>query len=156
MKVQAYSQDLRERVLRALERGDRPHDIARRFEVSRVWVYNVRRRVETHGERKAHRIGGHRRSQLAHMEGLLRAWIAAEPELTLSELQERLMDQGLSIKIGTLWHQLNKWDLTLKRNPLRRLARVRKDPNTTPRLELSPNNYMREASDQAPPSIPLE
>ena len=66
------------------------------------------------------------------------------------------MDQGLSIKIGTLWHQLNKWDLTLKRNPLRRLARVRKDPNTTPRLELSPNNYMREASDQAPPSIPLE
>jgi hypothetical protein len=40
--MQAYSQDLRERVLRALDRGDRPTDIARRFGVSRVWVYPVR------------------------------------------------------------------------------------------------------------------
>ena len=40
--MQAYSQDLRERVLRALDRGDRPSKIARRFEVSRVWVYQVR------------------------------------------------------------------------------------------------------------------
>src|SRR5271157_1977003 len=37
-QVQAYSQDLRERVLRALDRGDRPTEIARRFEVSRIWV----------------------------------------------------------------------------------------------------------------------
>ena len=39
--MQAYSQDLRERVLRALARGDRPTEIARRFEVSRVWVYQT-------------------------------------------------------------------------------------------------------------------
>ena len=36
--MQAYSQDLRERVLRALDRGDSPTEIARRFEVGRVWV----------------------------------------------------------------------------------------------------------------------
>ncbi|MBI3344920.1 MAG: transcriptional regulator, partial [Gammaproteobacteria bacterium] len=35
----AYSRDLRDRVLDALERGERPTDIARRYEVSRVWVY---------------------------------------------------------------------------------------------------------------------
>ena len=34
--MQSYSQDLRERVLRALDRGERPTEIARRFEVSRV------------------------------------------------------------------------------------------------------------------------
>lgn len=38
----AYSQDLRDRVLRALERGDRPTAMANRFEVSRVWVYQGR------------------------------------------------------------------------------------------------------------------
>src|SRR5271157_4859557 len=43
-QVQAYSQDLRERVLRALDRGDRPTEIARRFEVSRIGVYQVRGR----------------------------------------------------------------------------------------------------------------
>jgi transposase-like protein len=33
--MQSYSQDLRERVLRALERGEGPSAIARRYEVSR-------------------------------------------------------------------------------------------------------------------------
>ena len=35
--MQSYSQDLRERVLWALQRGERPTSIARRLEVSRVW-----------------------------------------------------------------------------------------------------------------------
>jgi transposase len=125
LKLHAYSQDLRERVLRALDRGDRPAEIALRFEVSRVWVYQVRGRVEKTGERGILQIGGSRRSLLVEKEATLRAWIAAEPELTLSELQQRLMQQGVSIKIGALWHQLNKWSLTLKKNSVRRLARTR-------------------------------
>jgi transposase len=44
--VRAYSQDLRERVLGALARGERPTHIARRYEVSRLWVYQVRKRWE--------------------------------------------------------------------------------------------------------------
>jgi len=55
--MQAYSQDLRERVLRALDRGDRPTEIARRFEVSRIWVYQVRRRIEQTGQRSSLQIG---------------------------------------------------------------------------------------------------
>ena len=43
--MEAYSQDLRDRVLRALERGERPTAIAARFEVSRVWVYQVQNRL---------------------------------------------------------------------------------------------------------------
>ena len=123
--MQAYSQDLRERVLRALDRGERPAEIALRFEVSRVWVYHVRGRVEKTGERSSLRIGGGRRSLLVEKEATLRLWIAAEPDLTLSELQQRLMQQGVSIKIGALWHQLNKWSLTLKKNSARQLARTR-------------------------------
>src|ERR1035441_6405327 len=41
-KMQSYSQDLRDRVMWALDRGERPTAIARRLEVSRVWVYRVR------------------------------------------------------------------------------------------------------------------
>jgi len=51
--MQSYSQDLRERVLRALDRGERPTEIARRFEVSRVWVYQVRDRLRQTGERSS-------------------------------------------------------------------------------------------------------
>ena len=60
--MRAYSQDLRERVLRARDRGDRPTEIARRFEVSRFWVYRVRDRQQETGLRSSFQIGGRRRS----------------------------------------------------------------------------------------------
>jgi len=123
--MQAYSQDLRDRVLRALERGDGPTEIARRFEVSRIWVYQVRGRAKETGERGSRAIGGYRRSRLAASEQQLRAWIAAQPELTLAELQQRLEQQGVTIKIGALWHQLNKWNLTFKKNAARNRTRAR-------------------------------
>lgn len=121
----AYSQDLRERVLRALDRGDRPTEIARRFEVSRIWVYQVRGRVQATGGRSSLRIGGYRQSRLAESESALRSWIAAEPDLTLTELQLRLSQQGVAIKVGALWHQLNQWGLTFKKNSARHRARAR-------------------------------
>ena len=123
--MQSYSQDLRERVLWALGRGERPTSIARRLEVSRVWVYQVRDRERKTGQRTSFQIGGHRRSRVAGMESVLRGWIQAEPDLALSELSERLAKQGVLIKPGALWHQLDKWKLTFKKNPARQRARTR-------------------------------
>jgi transposase len=123
--MQSYSQDLRERVLWALDRGERPSSIARRLEVSRVWVYQVRDRAQKLGKRTSFQIGGHRRSRVAEMESVLRAWIEAEPDLALSELSARLAKQDVFIKPGTLWHQLNKWNLTFKKNPARQRTRAR-------------------------------
>jgi len=123
--MQSYSQDLRDRVLWALDRGERATAIARRLEVSRVWVYRVRERQQKTGQRTSLRIGGHRRSRVAEMESVLRAWIEQEPGLTLAELCERLAGQSVSIKIGALWHQLNKWNLTFKKNAARQRARTR-------------------------------
>ena len=123
--MQSYSQDLRERVLWALRRGEGPTAIARRLEVSRVWVYQVRDRERNTGRRTSFQIGGHRRSRIADMESVLRAWIEAEPDLALTELCERLARQGISMKPGALWHQLNKWNLTFKKNPARQRARTR-------------------------------
>ena len=123
--MQSYSQDLRDRVLWALDRGERPTAIARRLEVSRVWVYQVRGREQKTGQRTSFQIGGHRRSRVAEMEPVLRAWIEQEPGLSLAELCERLVGKGISIKIGALWHQLNKWNLTFKKNAARQRARAR-------------------------------
>jgi len=120
----AYSQDLRDRVLNGLERGDRPVDIARRLEVTRVWVYQVKARFDASGERCSRQIGGHRRSRIADQEEQLRGWIRAKPDLTLAELCERLAGQGIKIKVPALWHQLNKWGLTYKKNRSRQRARA--------------------------------
>jgi transposase len=133
--MQSYSQDLRERVLRALDRGEGPSAIARRYEVSRFYVYQVRDRAQETGVRTSLQIGGHRRSRLEQAEPALRAWIAAEPGLTLAELQQRLASQGISIKIGALWHQLNKWNLTFKKNAARQRAGARGRAGSTPRMD---------------------
>jgi transposase len=133
--MQSYSQDLRDRVLRALARGERPSAIARRFEVSRLYVYQVRDREQATGVRTSFQIGGHRRSRLEAAEPALRGWIAAEPGLTLAELQERLAAEGIAIKIGALWHQLNKWKLTFKKNPARQRARARGRAGSAARME---------------------
>jgi len=125
-RMYAYSQDLRDRVLRALERGDRPTAIADRFEVSRVWVYQVRNRLTQTGQRGSLPSGGHRRSRLIGMEATLRAWLKETGDLTLAEMCARLAAHGIAIKVPALWHQLDKWKLTLKKNPARQRARARR------------------------------
>lgn len=123
--MRAYSQDLRDRVLRALERKERPTEIAKRLEVSRVWVYQVRKCWQAEGRRSSLIVGGRRRSCLAAREAQLRSWIEAQPDLTLAEMCERLAKEGIAIKVPALWHQLDKWNLTLKKNPARQRTRSR-------------------------------
>lgn len=129
--MQAYSQDLRERVLRAIERGDRPTHIAARFEVSREWVYQVKDRFKKEGLRHSFQIGGHRKSRLAPMENQIRSWIKEEADITLSELVDRISKQGIEIKAPALWHQLDKWGLSFKKNSTRQRARARRRPGGT-------------------------
>jgi transposase len=137
--MRAYSQDLRDRVLNALERGDRPTDIAVRLEVSRGWVHQVRKQLQSEGRRSSLQIGGHRRSLVAPLESVLRAWIADKPDLTLAEMCERLeKEKGIAIKGPALWHQLDKWGLSFKKNSARQRARTARRAASAPRLEAQP------------------
>ncbi len=122
----AYSQDLRDRVFSGLARGEGATSIARRLEVSVRWVYQVKDRYEQSGERGARRLGGYRRSRLAELEAGIRGWLAERVDLTLAELSQRLAQQGVVIKTTALWHQLNKWDLTFKKNSARQRAVARR------------------------------
>lgn len=122
--MRSYSQDLRERVLRGLERGDRPTDIAARFEVSREWVYDVKNRFEKGGGRHALPVGGRRVSRVADKESLIRGWIDEKKDLTLVELCERLAEQGVTLTPSALWYQLDKWGLSFKKNPARQRAKA--------------------------------
>jgi transposase len=129
--MRAYSQDLRDRILGALARGEGPTAIARRFEVSRIWVYQVRKRWKEEGQRHSLPMGGYRRSRIAHKELQIRQWIEATPDLTLVELSERLAQTGIQIKVPALWHQLNKWGLSFKKNPARQRAIARRRTSST-------------------------
>lgn len=121
----SYSQDLRDRVLNGLGRGEGPTSIARRLEVSLRWVYHVKYRYEQDGVRTAAPLGGYRRSRVAEKESDIRTWLKERADLTLAEISERLLAHGVAIKTTALWHQLDKWGLTLKKNPARQRASAR-------------------------------
>lgn len=130
----AYSQDLRDRVLWALERGEGPTAIARRLEVSGRWIYRVKERDVAQGERGSAPVGGYRRSRVADKEGQIRTWVKAEAALTLAELCQRLAGDGISLSSSALWHQLDKWGLTFKKNSARQRAAPRRRAAGAPRL----------------------
>jgi transposase len=42
----------------------------------------------------------------------------------LAQLCQRVAEQGIQIKVAALWHQLDKWKLSFKKNAARQRARA--------------------------------
>ena len=123
--ARAYSQDLRDRVIDAALSGVSARQVAARFGVGDataiVWV----RRARESGERAARKQGQPRRSKLdPHREYLLEL-IAQTPDLTITELLERLLaDRSVRASRATLWTFLDRCGLTFKKSPPTRASRA--------------------------------
>lgn len=112
-----YSQDLRERVIAAVDSGTGAYVAAPLFRVSVSYIYKalIRRRVT--GEVTARPSGGGPRPKLAPHDDALRARIAAEPDITLAELQAWLLaERQVTVSIGCLSNRLQFLDLPLKKS----------------------------------------
>ncbi|MFZ3225984.1 MAG: IS630 family transposase [Xanthobacteraceae bacterium] len=112
-----YSQDLRERVIAAVDTGIGAYVAAPVFRVSVSYIYKalIRRRVT--GEVTARPSGGGPKPKLAPHDDALRARIAAEPDITLAELQAWLLtERKVEVSIGCLWNRLKVLKLPLKKS----------------------------------------
>lgn len=124
----AYSVDLRQRVIEAVQGGLSAHQAAERYAVAYstavLWV----RRLRQHGEWGPRKMGRPRGSLLdPHAEYLL-ALLEQTPDLTLAELAARLKrERQVQVGITALWNFLNQQGLTFKkkrRTPPNRNART--------------------------------
>lgn len=131
----AYPQELRERVMLAADEGGRVNQIARRFKVSVSYVSKVLGRREKTGETSARPQVNHVPAKLAPHEAALRAKVAAEPDLTLAELQAWLAkDHRVSISVRVLWKTLRRLNITRKKSSSTRPSRTgRMLPSSAPR-----------------------
>lgn len=122
----AYSQDLRERVMAAVESGTGAYAAASVFQVSVSYIYKALGRWRTTGETRARPWAGGPKPKLAAHDEALRARVLGEPGATLAELQAWLMaEHGMKVSIGCLWKRLRRLGLTLKKSrcaPLNRTA----------------------------------
>ena len=88
------SQDLRRRLVQAVEGGSSAREAARRFAVSESAAIKLVRRVRETGSTQPARIGGYRKPLLAGHEDLLRELTATKGHITLTEIQAALAAAG--------------------------------------------------------------
>jgi transposase len=114
------SNDLRMRVVSAVEAGASRRQAAARFGVgisSAIrWVQAWRER----GDVGAKPQGGDRHShRIEAQAGFLLEQVERTPDVTLAELQEMLRVRGVSVGIGTLWRFFDRRAISFKKNRAR-------------------------------------
>ena len=115
----ALSDDLRERVVGAVEGGMSRNAAAKRFGVSIAsavrWVARFKAKgaispAPTGGDRRSGRIEAHR----DYLLGLIRR----RPDMTLLEIQERLIANcGERFSSSVLWRFFDRHEFTFKKSP---------------------------------------
>ncbi len=121
----AYSEDLRERIVEAVEGGMSRRQAAAIYRVGVSSAIRFVQRWRATGSVKPDRMGQPGGSKLdPHHDWLLKL-IEDEPDLTLSEIGERLMDEHrLKASIGTLWNFFDHNGVSFKKNRARRRTRT--------------------------------
>lgn len=117
-----YSMDLRERVFKAWQVTGNADEIAATFGVSRAWVHRLAQRHRETQSLAPRKQTKFRKRLLADQEARLKALVAAKPDATLAELREQL---PTSAALSTLWTELDRLGLTVKKNGTRQRTRSR-------------------------------
>jgi transposase len=91
------SQDLRRRIVHAVESGSSARAAAARFEVSPSTAIKLVRRVRQTGSPAPAQVGGHRRPVLEPHADLIRSLVEGRSRITLAELRAALVEQGIQV-----------------------------------------------------------
>jgi transposase len=110
-----YSEDLRTRIVAAVEGGTSRNAAARHFAVSASCVVKLVQRFRRTGT-VAPGARGRRPYALAEHEALVRELVAAQPDLTLDELQQELEQRGIRVGRSSVNRFLLACGLTFKKS----------------------------------------
>src|SRR5262245_22167591 len=112
----AYSIDLRERVLAAIDANEgNQEQIAKRYRVSSRWIRKLLAQGAQTGSIEPKPRGTGRKLLIqGEMCESRRATIAENPDATLEELREAIRFEGCTV---TIWRAIKRLDITRKRSP---------------------------------------
>ena len=114
---QSYSEDLRSRVLAAVDGGMAARAAAKLLRVSVSYIYKALIRRRRTGETSASTRRGHRPRKLSgEQEAALAAHIEAHPDTTLAVLQSWLeREHGVRLSNGAMWSAVARLGLSFKK-----------------------------------------
>lgn len=118
-----YSEDLRERVVRAVEEGRTHKEVASLYKIGER---TVRRYVslwrETGRVRSQAKFGGHMKHKLVPHEEKVKEILAKRPDITLEELKEALAKDGIGVSKSAIDRYVKFLGISRKKNASRRRA----------------------------------
>ena len=114
-----YSNDLRERVILALEAGESCRSVAKRFGVAVSTVVKWHQRYRATGSVTPGKIGGHCRPRLEPYRAFIVERIEQTPHLTLHGLKDELAARGVKVSHNAVWTFLRREGLRFKKNAVR-------------------------------------
>lgn len=130
----AYSLDLRQKIMDAIERGvGTRSEIASLFGVHESFVYKLLRQQRELGDIAPLPHGGGAAARLDEERmAMLSDWVAHSPDATLDELRLQLKQQmRIEVSVPTVWRALNALGLSRKKSPSARPRPTRrKEPNS--------------------------
>lgn len=120
----SLSQDLRERLIAAVEGGQSRRSAAKRFGVAASTAIKWLDQWQREGRVAAKPVGGDRHSQRmeAHAVEIL-ALVTKTPDITLAEIAAHLeAKHGVRAAQSTVWRLLDRHSMTFKKNGARKRA----------------------------------
>ena len=121
-----HSLDLRKRIIEAVGSGSSARAAARRFGVSVSSAIILVSRWRKTGSYAPRQVGGQKKRKLAGYEDWLHEVMASEPDVTLSELRDRLAAKGIVISRQSINDTLHALGYRYKKNRARGGTRTRR------------------------------
>jgi transposase len=118
-----YSNDLRVRVIHVVESGVAARAAARQFVIGDATAIRWVKRWRETGSVEAKSVKGQSRSPLKRHEEWLLDLVRQEPDLTLEEIQRRLLDERQQkAGIGSVWRFFDRNGISFKKKRSRSRA----------------------------------
>lgn len=115
--MRAYSQDLRERVVHAIDQGKPQNEVSTLFEVSSSTIKRYLRQRREQGHLHPKKITGRPPTKRASLQMHLLAQLEAYPDATLQEHCEAWEAQGgMKVSLATMGRAIQWFGWTRKKN----------------------------------------
>ena len=132
--MRAYSNDLRYKIIKAIEAGEVGTHVAKRFDVAKSFVYKIYKRYKQTGSYEALRQPGVKPKLTNEEIEKLKILVSENPSATLDEL--RVLGNFMVCRTTNYnYNTLKKLKITYKKSPFRGRTKARRCRKSTGEVE---------------------
>ena len=119
-----YSDDLRERVIAAIDAGHTREEVSEIYNMALSTVGGFIKRKRETGSVSPDKFGGYKTFSLAPHTDLVKELVAQQPDITLAELQERLAKEKVKVSQSGISRFLYHINLIFKKKAYTQLNKI--------------------------------